>query len=163
MFDPTRMNDKHASSGARPSIERPSIERMTDFELEAAMARVELVARMMDSMFEIPGTRIRIGADALIGMIPVLGDLISQAISSYIIWEARQLGVSKLTIARMVGNSAIDTIVGIVPFIGDAFDVAFRANMKNLALLKAHIEKHGRSVRREGEASVIDVTARRVD
>ncbi len=136
---------------------------MTDFELEAAVARVELVARMMDSMFEIPGTRIRIGADALIGMIPILGDLVSQAISSYIIWEARQLGVSKFTLARMIGNSAIDTVVGIVPFIGDAFDVAFRANMKNLALLKAHIEKHGRTVRRDGQGSVIDVTARRVD
>lgn len=162
MFDPNKWNEATAARG-RGTDDRPTIERMTDFELEAAIARVELVARMMDSMFEIPGTRIRVGADALIGMIPVLGDLVSQIISSYIIWEARQLGVSKFTLARMIGNSAVDTIVGMIPFAGDAFDVAFRANMKNLALLKAHIEKHGRTVRRDGDSAVIDVTARRVD
>ena len=165
MFDPNKWNEAkpHRPGIDRSPGERPAIEKMTDFELEAALARVEIVARMMDSMFEIPGTRIRIGVDALIGMIPILGDLISQAISSYIIWEAKQLGVSKFTLARMIGNSAIDTIVGMIPFAGDAFDVAFRANMKNLALLKAHIEKHGRTVRREGQDGVIDVTARRID
>lgn len=117
----------------------------------------------MDDLFEIPGTNVRLGLDAIIGLIPIVGDLISQAISTYLIWEARQLGVSRFTIARMVANTAVDTVVGIVPFAGDAFDVMFRANRKNVALLKAHLEKHGH-VRRSGVGAgpVIDVKARRV-
>src|SRR6187549_1328370 len=114
------------------------VDRYVDTEIEAALARCEALARIMDSIVEIPGTKVRIGFDAMLGLVPVIGDLLSQAISSYIIWEARRLGVSRFTMARMIGNSAIDTIVGIVPFVGDAFDVVFRANMKNLALLRAH-------------------------
>lgn len=138
------------------------IERYQDDEIEAAVARIEVLSRIMDSMIEIPGTKMRIGVDALIGIIPIVGDLISQAISSYIIWEARQLGVSRFTIARMIGNSAIDTVVGFIPFAGDAFDVAFRANMKNLGLLKAHLAKHGHIKRDPANGPVIDATARRV-
>ncbi len=138
------------------------VQRYLDPEVEAAMARVEAVARLMDGLFEVPGTRERLGLDAIIGLVPVLGDLVSQIISSYIIWEARQLGVSRFTIARMVTNSLIDTAVGMVPFAGDAFDVVFRANLKNLALLRAHVEKHGavRSTKQDG--IVIEGTARRV-
>lgn len=152
-----------------------TVERYSNSEIEAAVARVEAVAHFMDDLFVIPGTNMRVGLDAMIGIVPVVGDLISQAISSYIIWEARRLGVSRLTMSRMIANSAIDTVVGIVPFVGDAFDVAFRANRKNLALLKRHLEKHGH-IRREptgrregsghrdsmGTGPVIDVRARRV-
>jgi hypothetical protein len=136
------------------------VERYSHPETEAAVARVEAVARIMDSMFEIPGTKVRVGLDAIIGIVPIIGDLISQVISSYIIWEARQLGVSRFTLARMMANSAIDTMVGIIPFAGDAFDIYFRANLKNLALLKAHLAKHGHVPRAKGQ--VIDVTATRV-
>jgi hypothetical protein len=131
-------------------------------EFEQAVARVETLARLMDSAVAIPGTNVRIGLDAAIGLVPVIGDLVSQAIASYIIWEARQLGVSKLTLARMIGNTAIDTVVGMVPFAGDAFDVMYRANTKNLALLKAHIEKRGH-VRRHGHrGAIIEGRAERV-
>jgi hypothetical protein len=116
----------------------------------------------MYDLFEIPGTNVRVGIDAMIGLVPIVGDLFSQVISSYIIWEARRLGVSRFTMGRMIANSAIDTVVGIIPFAGDAFDVAFRANRKNLALLKGHLEKHGH-IRRTNEAGpIIDVKARRV-
>ena len=131
-------------------------------EIEASVARIEAIARLMDDMFEIPGTKVRVGLDAIIGLVPVVGDLFSQVISSYIIWEARQLGVSRFTMARMIGNTAVDTVVGLVPFAGDAFDVAFRANRKSLALLKAHLQKHGRVRRSGGSGPVIDATARRV-
>jgi hypothetical protein len=130
----------------------------TDAEVEDAVARVEALARLMDSIIEIPGTKVRIGIDALIGIVPVIGDLLSQAISSYIIWEARRLGVSRLTLARMIGNSAIDTVIGFIPFAGDAFDVVFRANMKNLALLRGHLEKHGHIRRATGTGPVIEGT-----
>jgi hypothetical protein len=138
------------------------VERYADPQIAQSVTRIEAIARLMDDLFEIPGTNVRVGLDAIIGLVPVVGDLVSQAISGYIIWEARQLGVSRLTMARMIGNSAIDTVVGIVPFAGDAFDVAFRANRKNLTLLKRHLEKHGH-VRRGGDSGpVIDATARRV-
>jgi hypothetical protein len=138
------------------------VERYSDPEVAASVARIEAISRLMDDLFLIPGTNVRVGLDAVIGLVPVVGDLISQVVSSYIIWEARQLGVSRFTMARMIGNTAIDTVVGIIPFAGDAFDVAFRANRKNLALLKGHLAKHGH-VRRGGEGGdVIDATARRV-
>ncbi len=139
-----------------------TVERYVDPEVEASLARIEALARLMDDIFLIPGTNVRVGLDAIIGLVPVVGDLVSQAISSYLIWEARKLGVSRFTMARMIGNTAIDTVVGLVPFAGDAFDVAFRANRKNVALLKAHLAKHGARRRAEGEGPIIDVTARRV-
>lgn len=141
---------------------KPIVERYADPEIEASVARIEAIARLMDDMFLIPGTNVRVGLDAIIGIVPVVGDLISQAISSYLIWEARQLGVSRFTMGRMIANTAIDTVVGLVPFAGDAFDVAFRANKKNVALLKAHLAKHGHVRRTEGSGPVIEATARRV-
>lgn len=122
---------------------RAQNERYDQAGQEAALARLDLLARVMDSIVTIPGTNVRIGLDALLGLIPIIGDLASQAISSYLIWEARKLGVSRLTIWRMIGNSMIDTVIGIVPFVGDAFDVAFRANVKNVALLRAELARKG--------------------
>jgi hypothetical protein len=112
-------------------------------EAEASLARVEALAKVMDSIVAIPGTNVRIGVDALLGIVPVIGDVISQAISSYIIWEARRIGASRFTVARMIGNSLLDMTVGAIPVVGDAFDVAFRANVRNLTLLKAELERKG--------------------
>lgn len=145
---------------------------MSPAEVDAAVMRVEALAKVMDSAFVLPGTNVRMGLDAFIGLVPVLGDLVTTAISSYIIWEAKNLGVSKLTLWRMIGNTAIDGVVGMVPFAGDAFDVAFRANLRNLALLKRHLEKSGyttstanRPINRHmtGAGRVIDGTATRLD
>ena len=131
-------------------------ERYIDPNVEASVARIEVLSKLMDSAFTIPGTNTRMGLDAIIGLVPVVGDLLSQAVSSYIIWEARKLGVSRLTIARMIGNSLLDTAVGSIPFAGDAFDVFFRANMKNLALLKAHLTKHGHVIRSGASGPIIE-------
>ena len=112
-------------------------------ETGQSVARLEALARLMDGAFVLPGTNIRMGLDAIIGLIPVAGDVIAGLISTYLIWEARQLGAPKWLIARMMGNTLLDTMVGSVPVVGDAFDVMFRANMKNMALLRPHVEKHG--------------------
>ena len=112
-------------------------------DVELSLARLDALARVMDSAFQIPGTNIRMGVDAFLGLLPGIGDAISATISSYLIWEAKQMGVSNLVLARMAGNVAIDTAIGTIPFAGDIFDVAYRANMKNIALLKKHVEKHG--------------------
>jgi hypothetical protein len=139
------------------------VETYRDEDFADAVARVEALARLMDSAFTLPGTNVRLGLDAALGLVPVVGDLVSQAIASYIIWEARRLGVSKLTLARMIGNSAIDTIVGMVPFAGDAFDVLYRANRKNLALLRAHLEQNGYAAKGVRRGPIIEGRATRID
>jgi hypothetical protein len=110
---------------------------------EQALVRLEALARLMDSAFVIPGTNIRMGLDGLIGLLPVAGDLVAGLVSSYLIWEARRLGASRWVLGRMMANTALDTLVGAVPVVGDAFDVLFRANLKNMALLRRHLEKRG--------------------
>lgn len=120
-----------------------AFERFSPAANEQSVARMEALARLMDGAFVLPGTNIRLGLDAIIGLVPVAGDVISGLISSYLIWEARQLGASRWVIARMAANTLLDTAVGAIPVVGDAFDVVFRANMKNMALLRRHMEKRG--------------------
>lgn len=104
--------------------------------------RVELLERALERSFTIPGTRIPVGLDAVIGLVPGVGDLITASMGAYIIWEGRNLGLSKWQLLRMGGNVAVDTAIGAVPFIGDAFDLAFRSNSRNLAILRRHLDKH---------------------
>jgi hypothetical protein len=126
--------------------------KITSGGSEESMARLEAVGRLMDGAFEVPGTNIRLGLDAVIGLVPVAGDMISGIVSSYLIWEARQLGAPPWLIARMMANTLLDTTIGAIPLVGDAFDLMFRANMKNMALLRRHMEKrahpHGSSYHR---------------
>src|SRR5688572_4218190 len=117
--------------------------KITPGGTEESMARLETVGRLMDGAFVLPGTNIRLGLDAVIGLVPVAGDVISGLVSSYLIWEARQLGAPRWLIGRMMANTLLDTTVGAIPILGDAFDVMFRANMKNMALLRRHMAKHG--------------------
>jgi hypothetical protein len=110
---------------------------------EESVTRLEALARLMDGSFVIPGTNFRLGLDAIIGLVPVAGDVISGVISSYLIWEARRLGAPRWLIARMMANTFLDTTLGAIPVVGDAFDVLFRANMKNMALLRRYMVKRG--------------------
>ena len=118
--------------------ERPSA------SVDDTVERLDQLSRLLDTAFLIPGTSIRFGLDALIGLVPVLGDLITTAMSSYLIYEARRLGISRLALARMVANVAFDGVVGAIPVVGDAFDVAFRANRRNMAILRNELEKQRR-------------------
>ena len=108
-----------------------------------AVARLEGLSRLLDSAIQIPGTKQRVGIDALLGLIPGIGDLVSTALSSYLIWEARNLGLPRWKIARMIANVAADTAVGAIPFAGDVFDVFFRANRRNMKILRDHLERTG--------------------
>ncbi len=114
-----------------------------DPQAETTAARLEGLARLMDGAVQIPGTSVRIGLDAFIGMVPVAGDFVSALISSYLIWEARRIGAPRWLIARMAANTLLDTTVGAIPVAGDVFDVFFRSNMKNMALLRRHLERKG--------------------
>jgi len=110
---------------------------------QESVARLEMLARLMDGAFVLPGTTIRFGLDGIIGLIPVAGDMVAGLVSAFLIWEARQLGAPNWLIARMLANTILDTTIGAIPVVGDAFDVLFRANMKNVALLRRHLEKKG--------------------
>lgn len=111
---------------------------------EQRIARLEAIAKLLDVAFILPGTKIRYGIDGLIGLIPVIGDIITTAISLWLVREARALGAPWYITARMLGNVAVDGVVGIVPFVGDAFDVMFRANMRNVRLLRRWLDMQPR-------------------
>jgi uncharacterized protein DUF4112 len=111
---------------------------------EQRLARLEALAKLLDVAFILPGTNIRYGIDGLIGLIPVVGDIITTAISLWLVREARALGAPWHITARMLANVAVDGVVGLVPLAGDAFDVMFRANMKNVRLLRRWMEKQPR-------------------
>ena len=108
------------------------------------IARLDALANLLDTAFLIPGTNIRFGFDAMIGLIPGIGDAITTVMSLYIVREARELGVPRHVIARMLVNVALDGVVGAVPFLGDAFDMMWRANRRNMALLRSHLADEAR-------------------
>jgi hypothetical protein len=116
------------------------------------VARIDALATLLDSAFVIPGTNIRFGIDALIGLVPGLGDLISTALSLFIVREARALGAPRWLVARMLANVAIDGLFGAVPVLGDAFDVVWRGNRRNIALLQKHLAREPRTLRRRPRA-----------
>jgi hypothetical protein len=107
-------------------------------DVERRLKRLRRLATLMDAAIVIPGTRVRLGVDAAIGLIPGAGDAVSAAISSYIVIQAAQLGVPTPVLARMVLNIGIDFVIGTVPALGDAFDVLWRANLMNVDLIERH-------------------------
>ncbi len=106
-----------------------------------AVRRMQIVANLLDSAFVIPGTKQRVGIDAIIGLVPGLGDIATTVLSSYIIWEARNLGVSKFAISRMAANLAVHAAVGSIPLVGDIFDAFFRVNQRNMRIVRAQLER----------------------
>lgn len=100
--------------------------------------RVERVARLLDDVFRIPGTQIKVGLDSLIGLIPGVGDLVGVGLGGWFIYEAHRLGAPATLKWKMARNVAIDAISGFVPVLGDVVDVAYRSNRRNLELLRNH-------------------------
>ena len=104
-------------------------------------AELDLLAALLDSRWRIPGTSIRFGLDALVGLVPVLGDAATGIVSVYIVLRARSCGARKTLVARMLGNVLLDTIVGSVPILGSFFDVYFKAHNRNIRLLRRHLQR----------------------
>lgn len=104
--------------------------------------RMEAMERLLERSLTVPGTRIAVGLDSVIGLVPVVGDAITAIMGAYLLWEARNLGLPKWKLWRMAGNIAFDTAVGAVPVAGDLFDFAFRSNTRNLKLVKRHLDRH---------------------
>jgi Domain of unknown function (DUF4112) len=108
-------------------------------EEEVALQRVARLAYWLDDRFRIPGTRLRLGLDGLLGLIPGIGDTATALIASYIVLEAGRLGVPKRTLARMIANVGFDYIIGLVPLLGDLGDIAWKANRRNAHILRDHL------------------------
>jgi len=104
--------------------------------------RIETLERALEHGFRVPGTGYEFGLDAVVGLIPVVGDFIGAALGAYLVWEARNIGVPKWKLWRMSGNVAFDTAIGFVPVAGDALDFLFRSNSRNLKIVKRHLDKH---------------------
>lgn len=104
--------------------------------------RVEALELVLERSFVIPGINKPIGLDAIVGLVPVVGDFVTMAMGAYIVWEARNLGMPKWKLLRMAGNVVFDSAIGAVPLAGDLFDFLFASNSRNLKIVRKHLDKH---------------------
>ena len=104
--------------------------------------RLEAMEGLLERAIVVPGIGYRVGLDAIVGLVPVLGDIITASMGAWLIWEGRNLGMSRFHLWRMAGNVGFDTAVGLIPFAGDAFDFIVRSNSRNLRIIKRWLDKH---------------------
>lgn len=104
--------------------------------------RVELLEQLLEGIVVIPGINRRVGLDAIVGLIPVVGDLLTATVGFYLIWEARNLDLPRWKRWRMIANVGLDSVLGMVPLAGDLFDFVYRSNTRNLKIIQAHLDKH---------------------
>jgi len=104
--------------------------------------RVETMERLLERMFVIPGINRPVGLDVILDLIPGVGDVAGAALGAYIVWEAKNLGMSKWKIGRMAGNVGLDFLLGLIPWVGAIPDFFFRSNTYNLRMIKRHLDKH---------------------
>ncbi len=114
----------------------------TGTDPESVRQRVVAMENLLERTFRVPGVNMPIGLDALVGLIPVVGDLVTTALGAYIIWEARNLKIPKWKLWRMGANVAFDTAIGLLPVVGDAADFLYRSNSKNLRIIIKHLDAH---------------------
>lgn len=119
-----------------PSLTRPTVP--PTFDADERLRWVERIARLMDSRFRLPGTRFRFGLDPLLGLLPIVGDLSSTAVSVALLLTMLRHGASGAVVVRMAFNIFIDTVVGAIPILGNVFDFAYKSNERNVALLRRH-------------------------
>ena len=131
-------------NGFRFDFGHSSANPFGDLTREQRLARLDAVAKLLDVAFVLPGTNIRYGIDGIIRLVPVVGDLIASAFSLWLVREARALGAPWHITTRMLANVALEGAVGMVPIAGDAFDVMFRANIRNMKMLRRWMEKQPR-------------------
>jgi len=108
----------------------------------AVRQRVEALEKLLEGMFTIPGLNRKIGLDVILDLVPVAGDVAAAALGSYMVWEARNLGMSKGQMARMASNVGFDFLLGLIPFLGAVPDFFFRSNSRNLKIIKRHLDRH---------------------
>jgi hypothetical protein len=124
---------------------------------QAVRQRIETMERLLERLFVIPGINRPVGLDVILDLVPGIGDIAGAALGAYIVWEAKNLGMSRWKIARMAGNVGFDFLLGLIPWVGAIPDFFFRSNTYNLRMIKRHLEKH------HPAAATIDAPARRTD
>ena len=115
-------------------------------EVDSRLNRVRKLAHLLDSSFGLPGTSVRFGLDSLLGLIPGVGDIAGALLSGYIVYEGLRLRAPKRLLMRMIGNIAVDSAIGAIPIAGDLFDVAWKANRRNLRLLNRHVKQNANDI-----------------
>jgi hypothetical protein len=109
---------------------------------QSVRQRVEAMEKVLERLVVIPGTKRSVGLDVILDVVPVLGDVAAAALGAYIVWEGRNLGMSKRQLSRMAGNVGVDWLLGLIPVIGIVPDFFFRSNSRNLKIIKRHLDKH---------------------
>jgi hypothetical protein len=104
--------------------------------------RVEAAEKLLERTFTVPGINQPVGLDAIVGLVPVAGDVVGALMGLYLIWEARNLKMPKWQQARMLGHVGLDAALGAVPFVGDLFDFVYRSNSRNLKIIRKHLDRH---------------------
>ncbi len=128
-------------------MEQTKVRRMTaelplGSDAHSVRRRVEALEHLLEGLVRVPLLGRKVGLDAIAGLVPVAGDVITAAMGLYLVWEARNLGMSRWQLARMLGNVGLDTLLGSVPVAGDLFDLLYASNTKNLRIIKRHLDKH---------------------
>jgi len=155
---PKRQPDSENTHGTFGAGDGPTKTMQRSRVTAEVRERLARLAWLLDSSIPIPGTRITIGLEALIGLFPVVGDVAGVLLSSYILREAAALGVSRSILLRMGFNVALEGLVGMIPLAGDLFDAAYKANQRNVRLLDAWLEQP-RAAQRSSRAFVVSLTA----
>ena len=109
---------------------------------QSVRQRVEAMEKLLERMFVVPGINKPVGLDVILDLIPGIGDVAAAALGAYIVWEAKNLGMSKTQMTRMAGNVAVDWLLGLIPWVGAVPDFFFRSNTRNLRMIKRHLDRH---------------------
>ena len=109
---------------------------------QSVRQRVEAMEHLLERLFVIPGINRPVGLDVILDLVPVVGDVAAAALGAYIVWEAKNLGMSKWQMTRMAGNVGFDWLLGLIPFVGAVPDFFFRSNTRNMKIIKRHLDKH---------------------
>jgi hypothetical protein len=111
-------------------------------DAQAVRRRIEALEQLLEGAFVVPGLNMRVGLDAVLGLIPVAGDAIAAGLGLYLVWEAKNLGLPRWQLWRMAANVGIDSLIGAVPVAGDLFDFIYKSNTRNLRIVRKHLDKH---------------------
>lgn len=131
-----------AKAGGAGTAQRMGFELPTGNDPVSVRKRIEAMEQLLERSFTIPGVNYPVGLDSIIGLVPVLGDIVTTVMGAYLVWEAKNLNMPKWKLWRMAGNVGFDALLGAVPLVGDAADFLFRSNTRNLRIVKKHLDKH---------------------
>ena len=139
-----------------PADERPSRPGLGR-DPASVRQRVEAMEKILERLFVIPGINRPVGMDVILDLVPVVGDVAAAALGAYIVWEAKNLKMSRWQVARMAGNVGVDWLLGLIPWVGAIPDFFFRSNTRNLRIIKRHLDRH------HAATAMIEAEARPVD